>query len=106
MLCRCIASIYIMRAEHIPVMKISYNLLKEFLPQLDKNHQEIAEELSLKLAEVEGVKRVENDYMFEIENKALTHRPDCFSHWGIAREIGRPIATPDEARDILGLKNK
>lgn len=27
------------------------------------------------------------DTVLEIENKALTHRPDCFSHLGIAREI-------------------
>lgn len=27
------------------------------------------------------------DYIFEIENKSITHRPDCFSHKGIAREI-------------------
>lgn len=27
------------------------------------------------------------DFVFEIENKSLTHRPDCFSHRGIAREI-------------------
>jgi len=28
------------------------------------------------------------DYIYEIENKSLSHRPDCFSHEGIAREIG------------------
>lgn len=27
------------------------------------------------------------DFILEIENKSLTHRPDCFSHRGIAREI-------------------
>lgn len=27
------------------------------------------------------------DYIFEIENKSISHRPDCFSHKGIAREI-------------------
>ncbi len=27
------------------------------------------------------------DTILEIENKSLTHRPDCFSHLGIAREI-------------------
>lgn len=27
------------------------------------------------------------DYVFEIENKSISHRPDCFSHKGIAREI-------------------
>jgi len=28
-----------------------------------------------------------NDVILEIENKALTHRGDCFSHLGIAREV-------------------
>jgi len=27
------------------------------------------------------------DFVYEIENKSLSHRPDCFSHEGIAREI-------------------
>lgn len=27
------------------------------------------------------------DYIYEIENKALGHRPDCFSHMGLAREL-------------------
>lgn len=27
------------------------------------------------------------DYVFEIENKSISHRPDCFSHKGIAKEI-------------------
>ena len=28
-----------------------------------------------------------DDILFEIENKSITHRPDLFNHWGIAREI-------------------
>jgi phenylalanyl-tRNA synthetase beta chain len=36
------------------------------------------------------------DTLFEIDNKSLTHRPDCWGHRGIAREIaallGRPLA--------------
>ncbi|MGH7142236.1 MAG: phenylalanine--tRNA ligase subunit beta [Candidatus Saccharimonadales bacterium] len=28
-----------------------------------------------------------NDYIIELENKMLTHRPDCFGQLGIAREI-------------------
>jgi phenylalanyl-tRNA synthetase beta chain len=27
------------------------------------------------------------DVIFEIENKSLSHRPDCFSHFGIVREL-------------------
>lgn len=28
-----------------------------------------------------------NDFIIELENKMFTHRPDCFGHLGIAREI-------------------
>ena len=42
-----------------------------------------------------------NDVILEIENKALTHRGDCFSHLGIAREVAaitnqklKPTKTP------------
>ena len=37
-----------------------------------------------------------DDILFEIENKSITHRPDLFNHWGIAREI----------KAGLGLKSK
>ncbi|MBU0975475.1 MAG: phenylalanine--tRNA ligase subunit beta [Patescibacteria group bacterium] len=34
-----------------------------------------------------------NDTVIEIENKSLTHRPDCFSHLGIAREVAAIFKT-------------
>jgi phenylalanyl-tRNA synthetase beta chain len=40
-----------------------------------------------------------NDYLLDIENKSLTHRPDAFGVIGFAREVagiqGRPFQTPD-----------
>jgi phenylalanyl-tRNA synthetase beta chain len=40
-----------------------------------------------------------NDYLLDIENKSLTHRPDCFGVIGFAREIaailGQKFETPD-----------
>lgn len=40
-----------------------------------------------------------DDYLLDIENKSLTHRPDCFGIIGFAREVaaiqGRPFKTPD-----------
>lgn len=40
-----------------------------------------------------------NDYLFDIANKSLTHRPDCFGLVGFAREVaaiqGKPFHTPD-----------
>jgi phenylalanyl-tRNA synthetase beta chain len=39
-----------------------------------------------------------DDYLFNIENKSLTHRPDCFGIVGFAREVsailGKPFHTP------------
>jgi len=40
-----------------------------------------------------------DDYLLDIENKSLTHRPDAFGVIGFAREVagiqGRPFQTPD-----------
>lgn len=40
-----------------------------------------------------------NDYLLDIENKSLTHRPDCFGIIGFAREVaaiqGRAFHTPE-----------
>lgn len=41
-----------------------------------------------------------NDYLLDIENKSLTHRPDTFGIIGFAREVaaiqGKPFKTPSE----------
>ena len=45
-----------------------------------------------------------NDYLLDIENKSLTHRPDCFGIIGFAREVaaiqGKEFKTPDWLKDI------
>ena len=45
-----------------------------------------------------------NDYLLDIENKSLTHRPDAFGVIGFAREIagiqGKPFVTPDWLQDV------
>lgn len=67
-------------------MLLSLNLLKKFTP-IEKSAEEIADRITLSLTEVEKIEKKGEDTIIEIENKALTHRPDCFSHLGIAREI-------------------
>lgn len=46
-----------------------------------------------------------DDYLLDIENKSLTHRPDCFGIIGFAREIaaiqGKKFQTPDWLKDIV-----
>jgi phenylalanyl-tRNA synthetase, beta subunit, non-spirochete bacterial len=69
-------------------------------------------------AEIYGL----NDVLFDIENKSLTHRPDCFGIIGFAREVagilGKEFCTPewlgegrrlapelgDSSADTVGLK--
>jgi phenylalanyl-tRNA synthetase beta chain len=45
-----------------------------------------------------------NDMILDIENKSLTHRPDCFSTIGFAREVaaisGKQFHTPDWLMDL------
>jgi phenylalanyl-tRNA synthetase beta chain len=45
-----------------------------------------------------------DDYLLDIENKSLTHRPDCFGIVGFAREIaaiqGKQFRTPEWLMDI------
>ncbi|MCM8530850.1 MAG: phenylalanine--tRNA ligase subunit beta, partial [Lentisphaeraceae bacterium] len=43
-------------------------------------------ELGKKLSELDEFKSV-NDVLFEIDNKSLTHRPDLWGHYGLAREF-------------------
>ena len=46
-----------------------------------------------------------DDYLLDIENKSLTHRPDAFGVIGFAREIagiqGKPFTTPQWLNDIV-----
>jgi phenylalanyl-tRNA synthetase beta chain len=45
-----------------------------------------------------------DDYLLDIENKSLTHRPDCFGIIGFAREVaaisGKVFQTPDWLMDL------
>jgi phenylalanyl-tRNA synthetase beta chain len=45
-----------------------------------------------------------NDYLLDIENKSLTHRPDAFGVIGFAREVagiqGKPFNTPNWLKDL------
>jgi phenylalanyl-tRNA synthetase beta chain len=45
-----------------------------------------------------------NDYLLDIENKSLTHRPDCFGMIGFAREVaaiqGKTFETPGWLLDV------
>lgn len=68
-------------------MKFSYLWLQEYFSQpLPPPHQ-LGEILTMRAFEVTEVKRFGKDWVLDID--VLPNRaPDCFSHWGLAREIG------------------
>jgi phenylalanyl-tRNA synthetase beta chain len=43
------------------------------------------------------------DWIIEIDNKSITHRPDCWGHYGIAREIAAMLGLPLAKYDVTDL---
>jgi len=96
-------------------MKFSYNWLRELVPGLKMDVTTLAQQITMKTAECEGVhdpgafpgasvsavaraEHDEADSIIEIDNKSLTNRPDLWGHLGMAREVaaidGLSIADP------------
>src|SRR6267154_6506859 len=103
--------------ESVLTMKFSYNWLRELVPGLKMDVTTLAQQITMKTAECEGVHdpgafagasvaavaRAENsepDSIIEIDNKSLTNRPDLWGHLGMAREVaaiaGLSVADPVE----------
>ncbi len=89
-------------------MLVSLNWLSDFvdLPAGLDTH-ELAERFTVTTAEVEGIRRVNagdptaaetvspiDDWIIEIDNKSITHRPDLWGHYGIARELAAMLQVP------------
>ncbi|WP_336158993.1 hypothetical protein [Amycolatopsis sp. VC5-11] len=68
-------------------MKISRDWLTDYVPLPGRSPDQLAHDLTLKTVEVEGYDVIDDDVVFEIDNKSLTHRPDLWGHYGIAREL-------------------
>lgn len=66
-------------------MKFSYNWLQSFFVKRLPQPQKLAEILTLRVFEVEGIEKKYGDYILNID--ILPNRGDCLSHWGLAREI-------------------
>jgi phenylalanyl-tRNA synthetase beta chain len=98
-------------------MKFSYNWLRELVPGLKMDVTTLAQQITMKTAECEGVhdpgafasasvaavakaESSEPDSIIEIDNKSLTNRPDLWGHLGMAREVaaiaGLSVADPVE----------
>jgi len=67
-------------------MKFSFLILQSFFNQKLPKPEKLAEILTMHLFPVEDIEKIGKDFLFEIE--VLPNRPDCYSHLGIAREIG------------------
>src|SRR5580658_10168037 len=68
-------------------MKFSYQWLSDLVEGLDSPPDELARLITLKTAECEGVETHGSDFVIEVDNKSLTHRPDLWGHHGMAREV-------------------
>ncbi len=49
--------------------------------------------IGVTLAEALG-EAATNDLILDVDNKSLTHRPDCWGHYGLAREFAAVFETP------------
>jgi phenylalanyl-tRNA synthetase beta chain len=65
-------------------IKILDSWLREYL-ETNATAKQIADYLSLCSQSVEKLTKIENDWLYEIE--VTNNRPDCFSVYGIAREL-------------------
>src|SRR5580765_725568 len=87
-------------------MKVSYNWLRDLVDQLDRPPSELAQLITIKTAESEGVEQHGDDHVIEIDNKSLTHRPDLWGHYGMAREVaailGRKLTDPVKPAQFPG----
>lgn len=77
-------------------MKVSLNWLKE-LVDIDVEIEELVSSLEMVGIGVEGVEKVEDDFIFNLE--ITPNRPDCLGHIGVAREISaifdKPLRIPE-----------
>ncbi len=84
-------------------MNILTNWLREFLPALEVNDRQLAEDLTLRGIAVEGVHALaDGGHLFEMD--ITTNRVDAMNHYGVAREAaaiyGVPLLTLEDRRVV------
>lgn len=72
-------------------MKISYKWLAEFV-DIDIGPRALAEQLTMVGLAVDGIEEIDGDHIIEID--LTSNRPDCLSHFGVAREVGVVLGKP------------
>jgi phenylalanyl-tRNA synthetase beta chain len=87
-------------------MKFSYTWLREMVKGLDASPEELERLITIKTAECEGIETHGNDSVIEVDNKSLTHRPDLWGHFGMAREVaaitGQTLRDPVMPQNFTG----
>ncbi|MBU4331964.1 phenylalanine--tRNA ligase subunit beta, partial [Patescibacteria group bacterium] len=69
-------------------MYLSLNWLKDFIDiPKSLSPEELGLKLTMHTVEVDSVEKQLKDVIYDIDNKSITHRPDLWSHYGMAREI-------------------
>src|SRR5580658_6420581 len=82
-------------------MKFSYNWIRELVPGLDAEPSELMRLITMKTAECEGLEQIGADTIIEVDNKSLTHRPDLWGHYGMAREVAAITRLAEISRGVL-----
>ncbi len=81
-------------------MNILTTWLREYLPALDVDDRQLAEDLTLRGIAVEGVHALaEGGHLFEMD--ITTNRVDAMNHYGVAREAAAIYGVP-----LLGLEDR
>src|SRR4051812_38638047 len=71
-------------------MKISYNWLKEFV-EINETPQRLGDRFTSVGMAVDALEKAADDFIFELD--IATNRPDCLSHFGVAREVAAIYGT-------------
>jgi phenylalanyl-tRNA synthetase beta chain len=78
-------------------MRISYAWLKEFV-DFDPSPRQLADDLSMVGIVVETIEPTGEDYILDLD--LTTNRPDCLSHFGVAREVAARYQRPLKKDDV------
>jgi phenylalanyl-tRNA synthetase beta chain len=65
-------------------MKVSFNWLREFV-EIPAQPRQLKADLTMAGLNVESLTALDDDWVLEVE--ITTNRPDCLSHYGVAREV-------------------
>src|SRR5579883_3027750 len=79
-------------------MKLSYRWLKEFV-DVPADPRNLKSKLAGLGLGVESVSPFDEDWILDVE--VTTNRPDCLSHYGVARELSTAYDTPLKKLEVV-----